>query len=195
MIIVLLGLDGSGKSTLISLFEKEIGGDNVVIRHLRPYFAKSQKKRMTGIICQPHGELPRKFLLSIIKLLYFWMDYTFGLWILKLTNKKKMFFLFDRYYYDILVDPERYRLPVFTKITRLIAKMIPLPDKVVLLDVPAELAHQRKPEIPIKTAKELEFKYKELMSIFGKRSVILDGRKPAPLVLVDLMRSLGISEK
>ena len=63
-------------------------------------------------------------------------------------NARSQIVIFDRYLPDILVDPARYRLPLSSmRLARMLVRLAPHPDLCILLDVPAEVAQQRKQEV------------------------------------------------
>ncbi len=97
----------------------------------------------------PHGKSPRGFILSILKLLYWLADYWHGYFVaIRPALHNSSLILCDRYYPDVLVDPVRYRLPAAALcFARFVARLVPPPDLYILLDVPAELLQQRKPEV------------------------------------------------
>ena len=53
----------------------------------------------------------------------------------------------DRYFYDIMVDPKRYRLNAPTWLVYFVAKIIVKPDIVICLDAPAKIFYERKQEV------------------------------------------------
>lgn len=115
--------------------------------HFRPMF----RRRELGLspVTNPHGKPPRGFLLSILKLLYWLADYWYGyVAVVRPALLDSSLILCDRYYHDVLVDPERYRLPVSAlSSANLLTHLVPTPDLYILLDVPAEVLQQRKPEV------------------------------------------------
>jgi thymidylate kinase len=54
----------------------------------------------------------------------------------------------DRHFVDILVDPKRYRYGGPLWLLRLIWRLTPKPDLIVLLDAPPEVLQARKQEVP-----------------------------------------------
>jgi thymidylate kinase len=88
-------------------------------------------------------------LLSAAKVVYLWIDYVFGylLRIYPLLAASRLV-IFDRYYHDLLVDDRRFRYGGPRWLARLVARMIPLPDLVLVLDAPAEILQARKQEVP-----------------------------------------------
>jgi hypothetical protein len=53
----------------------------------------------------------------------------------------------ERGWWDILVDPKRYRLTPTVRLVRLLGRLLPAPDLVLLLDAPAAEIHRRKREL------------------------------------------------
>lgn len=162
LVVAFMGMDGSGKSTVI----KEVGRDLLPafrrkkVIHLRPSL---REKSGVGPVIDPHGKPPRNFLLSVAKLFYWWIGYALG-WILDVFPRKvrSTFVLFDRYYHDLLADPKRYRYGGPMWLARLVGRFIPKPDLFILLDLPAEVAHTRKPEVPLEEARKLRERYLKL---------------------------------
>jgi thymidylate kinase len=71
--------------------------------------------------------------------------------------------IFDRYYYDILIDPVRYRLPnSCIGFARRLVPLAPAPDLCVLLDVPAEALQHRKQEVSFAESQRQRFAYREM---------------------------------
>ncbi len=89
------------------------------------------------------------FLLSILKLIYWLADYWYGyVAVVRPALLNSSLILFDRYYHDVLVDPQRYRLPDSARrFSQFLAQLVPRPDLYILFDVPAEVLQQRKPEV------------------------------------------------
>jgi thymidylate kinase len=156
--IAVLGTDGSGKSTLldaiIPIVEKKMFG-KVVVHHLRPDLLPPLGrfrgvKHEPGYVCvNPHGSKPSGFAGSLFRLTYLVCDYILGYWFKvrpMLRRKEIACWVFDRYAYDILIDPLRFRIKLPIWIIRLYLKIVPRPNFVLCLGGDPEKIFARKPE-------------------------------------------------
>jgi len=178
VLAVFLGADGSGKSTVINEVETMLVP---VFRetcryHLRPHVGKTATNR--GPVTDPHGQQPRGRLPSLLKIGCWWMDYILGyLADVYLRIVKSTFVIFDRYYYDLLVDPKRYRYGAPLWIARLVGWFIPRPDLIILLDAPVEVLHERKLEVPLEETRRQCDAYLKLVQSLPNGHVV-DASKP-----------------
>jgi thymidylate kinase len=63
--------------------------------------------------------------------------------------KRGTLVIFDRNFDDMQVDQKRYRLQGVGGLVRMLRPALPNPDRTFVLTAPAELLHQRKPELPL----------------------------------------------
>ncbi|HET9791180.1 MAG TPA: hypothetical protein VFR08_07745, partial [Candidatus Angelobacter sp.] len=104
--VAFVGPDGCGKSTVIDAVAAEFGPafQRVVRCHLRP---KSLPARSSGEfpVTDPHGQPVRGRLYSMLKMLYLFSDYWLGyVTFVKRQTVRTKLVIFDRYFYDILID-------------------------------------------------------------------------------------------
>lgn len=149
LFIAVLGLEGSGKSTLVTNLGEKLAGlfRRTVAFHLRPQVLWRNWK--TGPVIDPHGKPSYPWLVSLLKIPYYLLHYLLGYWVRvrpKLVRSNLV--IFDRYYDDLVVDPKRYRYGGPTALVRFARSFIPRPDLYLILDVPASEALSRKSEIP-----------------------------------------------
>lgn len=147
--VIFLGPDGSGKSSVIAEMEKKLAPAfrRTARMHLRPYLLGAKKNgRMP--VTDPHDHPPYGLLKSVVKLLYLLFDYTAG-FLQRVYPKlaRSTLVLFDRYYYDLLVDWRRYRYGGPLWLARLVSRFVPRPDLIILLDAPADVLWERKKEV------------------------------------------------
>ncbi len=182
--IAFLGTDGSGKSTIIEKIKPPLNDafhNAVYYEHMRPNRYPSiarlmgKKEEFSGPVTNPHGSEPSGFLGSLVRWSYYMLDYTFGFY-LKVWPKKAIrscVWIFDRYYYDYLIDPKRGRINLPQWILKLGQFIIPEPDIIICLGADAQTIHNRKPEL---TLKEVERQVAELKRFCNshKRVVWID---------------------
>ena len=156
--IAVLGTDGSGKSTILNAVVPKIEaetGKRVVVHHLKPDFLPPLGrfrgvKHEPGYVCvNPHGSRPSGFLGSLFRLTYLSCDYILGYWF-KVRSALRCgdiaCWIFDRYAYDMLLDPLRFRIRLPVWIIRFALVFIPKPDVVLCLGGDPAKIYARKPE-------------------------------------------------
>jgi hypothetical protein len=81
LFVAVLGPDGAGKSTVIEGLRKEMAGAfrGTARFHLMPGLLRRPSN--SGPVTDPHGKPPRSWLFSLLKLAYYWLDYTLGYWL------------------------------------------------------------------------------------------------------------------
>lgn len=62
-------------------------------------------------------------------------------------------YIFDRYFYDYLIDPRRGRLALPQWNIRMFSFVVPKPDVILCLGADPEIIHARKPELPLEETK------------------------------------------
>lgn len=168
--IAFLGVDGSGKSTIIEYIKPTLNNafhKAVYYEHMRPNKLPSiaylfgKKENFNNPVNKPHEGKASGFVGSLFRLLYYLLDYTIGFY-LKIWPKiatRSCVWIFDRYYYDFLIDPLRSRIKIHKWIIKLGQLIIPEPDLILCLGTNANSIHKRKPEL---TLNEIERQVLEL---------------------------------
>ncbi|HTD47394.1 MAG TPA: thymidylate kinase-like protein [bacterium] len=143
LMVAFLGLDGSGKSAVIARTMEALGifFSSAKRYHLRPSLGAHGGDDTPGLEYEP----ARGPILSLAKLGLWWTDYWLG-YALDIFPRlvRSTLVLFDRYYDDLLVDPQRYRFGGPLWLARMVARYLPRPELVILLDGPPELLRARK---------------------------------------------------
>jgi len=178
--VAFLGADGSGKSTVIKSVQEQLAPvfRKTAYYHLRPYFL-SLKSHDIAVVTNPHASEKRGLIASIAKLILFWLDYTSGYFAdIRWRKVYSTFVLFDRYYHDLLVDTKRYRYGAPLWIAEIIAKLIPMPDILILLDAPPDVLQARKQEVSYEESSRQQKEYLKIMRSI-KNAAIVDGSQPS----------------
>jgi thymidylate kinase len=182
-----MGPDGSGKSSVIAEYMRGLGPvfAGTARFHLRPYLLRSLSAGQ-GISTAPHGKKPRGPLPSIAKLLFLWVDYVLGYYLcVRPLLSRSTLVVFDRYYYDLLIDAHRFRYGGPKWLVRLIGALIPTPDLILVLDAPAEVLLARKQEVSAEESARQAAAYRNLVGspLVRGRAVLVDASRPLQQVV------------
>jgi thymidylate kinase len=170
--VAFLGPDGCGKSSVV----------DAVRRNLAPAFVGTERRtfppgllrRATGSNESPHAQRPRSFLSSSVRAVFYWLTYcTLGhLWLIRPAIARGTLVVHDRHLVDALVDPRRYRYGGPAWLLRVIWRLVPKPDLVILLDAPADVIQARKQEVSAgETCRQLAA-YRRLVSAMPNGHVV-----------------------
>ena len=80
--------------------------------------------------------------------------------------------IFDRYFYDVIVDPKRARFAGPAWFANLSARLVPSPDLTVLLDADAELMFARKGELSVEELQRQRHAYRDLKFGVAARQIV-----------------------
>ena len=120
------------------------------------------------------------------KLASWWVSYTLGYAIdLFPQLTRSTLILFDRYFLDVLVDARRYRYGGSPWLARLVWRVVPRPQVVILLDAPPEVLRIRKQEVPLEEIGRQREEYLKLVRGLPNGYVV-DASKPLEEVVFDV---------
>ena len=147
------GADGVGKSTVLRLLIPELvkrGEFNgFLFFHWKPIKRNLSYDAIPGDDPHdPRGKEPRNPLASLVFLAHHWLDFQLGYWhFVRPAIRADRLVMADRYTYDVLLDPKRFRLRLPAWILRLFVRTIPRPDRAILLHAEPAVIRARKPEL------------------------------------------------
>ncbi len=159
-ILAVLGPDGVGKTTFINTLQGRLATlqakepETIEVSHFRPYLLPNLNQLLTGKtetvvdFNDPHSAPPAAMLSSFLRIGYYSLDYILGYW-LKLRRRliSGRTIVFDRYFYDFIVDPRRSRLSLPSWAPKFILFFIPKPDLIFVLDASSAEIYRRKQEL------------------------------------------------
>ncbi|MBE0542343.1 MAG: hypothetical protein IH623_13230 [Verrucomicrobia bacterium] len=190
--VVLVGADGCGKSTAAEKLSNALRGTfhpNKSLRvHWKPAVFLRQRRAARPPTTAPHALPPRNALITLLILVYHWIEFCVGAFVQFLPVQfRNGLILIDRYHYDFVVDPRRFRLAAWPWFARTLFRLLPKPDRVLVLDAPPEVLQSRKREVPLaETARQREAYRRYPGELPFAR--IVDASQPADDVASELAR-------
>jgi thymidylate kinase len=182
MIVAILGADGAGKSTLITKLKSELEPhfSNVMVYHWRPHILPDVgvmigfrgKTSSGGIERHPHNKNAHGFFVSIIRVLYYWLDFLLGIQLLRFKYKNSLLF-FDRFYCDMWMDQKRFRLRTSNRFIQRLERFVTKPDLYILLVGEPSAIYARKPETSV-----------QAIASFNRHLLELSQREPQRCLLI-----------
>jgi hypothetical protein len=176
---LVVGPDGAGKTTVLDELQRQLG-QPLQRAHSRPGVIAGRVSDGAPVT-DPHAQKPRGTVLSLVKLSVVLADTVLGTWVRWKPLARQHLLVVERGWYDLAVDPHRYRLPTsFRVLIARLGRLVPRADVVVVLTGdPAEF-HRRKPEIGAIEVARQEAAWDTLASRAGRRVVRLDTVAQSP---------------
>lgn len=156
--IAVMGTDGSGKTTILDAISpvlKNMTHGKLVRHHLKPDLIpplgrlRGVKYEKGHVCTTPHASRPSGFVGSLVRISYLLCDYVLGYWLkvrIRLAKTPITYWIFDRYAYDMLIDPRRFRIKLPHWIIKTFLFFAPRPDLILCLGGDPEKIYVRKPE-------------------------------------------------
>jgi len=158
-VVAIIGTDGVGKSSVINALLPALAAathDAIVVRHLRPTLLpplarlRGRRAAPSGPVAQPHAAAPSGRAGSLFRLLYLLADYIAGYWLWTRPKiaRQPAVVIFDRYAYDLLLDPRRFRISLSERTIHRLLALVPKPDLIICLHADPLRIAARKGELP-----------------------------------------------
>ncbi len=178
-IISFTGVDGAGKSTIIeetkNILEKKYRKKVKVLRH-RPsmlpiisawrYGKEAAEKKAAETL--PRQGNNKSGLSSALRFTYYYLDFLFGRFQIFFKYQLRDYvILYDRYYFDFIVDGKRSNMNINSKLTSALYRFVQKPDMNFFLYAKPEVILSRKKELKAEDIEQLTGDYKKLFKDFG----------------------------
>lgn len=197
-VIAVLGPDGAGKSTILAGIEERVKGvfGGVTAFHWRPGVlpdigvATRQRTKTGGPTTDPHARPAHPWPIGLARLFYYSADYVLG-WYSRVADARarNRLVVFDRYAYDMIVDPRRFRFKLPRPALALAVWLAPRPDLVFCLDAPAGVLQERKTEVSFAETERQRAAYCQFTAALPQGHII-DANRPVPEICDDMLARL-----
>jgi thymidylate kinase len=177
--VTFTGVDGAGKSTILESVKKELEGKYrqrvKVLRHRPSLFPilSTVKYGKSGAEKKAASTLPRQgtnnnFISSMVRFAYYFADYLIGRpYIYLKYNSRGITVLYDRYYFDFIVDGRRSNINISPGIVKKGYFLVSKPEvNVFLYAAPGEIL-KRKQELNEADIRTMTSGYKDLFNSFS----------------------------
>ena len=176
-VVSIVGPDGSGKTTLVdSLLASRLDGRRVM-RIRRP--GVLYRRTAEGIaVTEPHGQAPYPAPLSLAKIAYLFCDELLG-WAFRIRPwaRRGGWVVIERGWWDLAVDPRRYRLRAHGGLLWRLGRLLPHPDLLLVLEASPEVLAARKAELGTEELARQVRQWRERLPR-SQRRVYLDAALP-----------------
>lgn len=158
--ICFMGVDGSGKTTLINNLKVDLEGafsdKTAAYYHFCPT-EHYNKPNENSIVSDPHSKKEYSFIINIAKLFFLLFQFNYGylksIYMKKVKNKM---IIVDRYFDDLKIDPLRYRMRNIPSLYHFFSQFIPKPNLYIVCIGNDELIYQRKKEVKLSLLKKYQ---------------------------------------
>lgn len=171
--IVISGPDGAGKSAVADAVVAALGGPARVRRfhHRAPILPRRTQSLVP--VTEPHAKSPYGRLLSAAKVAWLAVDMQL-MWrvLVPLTTRRGIHVVVERGWWDLAVDPRRYRL-ASASLATVVGRSLPAPDLEVILGGDPAVMVARKHELPVEELERQLAMWRSLRPP-GPRTMFLD---------------------
>jgi len=183
LFVVVLGPDGTGKSSvirhLVEASSASFAGHQLF--HWRP--GCLWRRKGSGGNTDPHGQVPHPAWWSVARVFSHLLDYWVG-YVSKIRPAlvRSNVVVFDRYFYDLLVDRRRYRYGGPHWLISRLVPFVPKPDLILILDASEETVLSRKQELGREELRRQRNAYRQLATTLTRAELLSADQELAEVV-------------
>lgn len=172
-LIILIGPDGSGKTTTLNIFRnlenilfkkiKTYHGKFGILPNLRSFIPKTKiiRKKYKNEKEYPDSKKPYSVFRALVNLFYYSLEYFLGNFIIIFSKINKKTIIFDRYYYDYFIQFQWNNINTYIK--KILFCLVSKGNILIYLDCDAKKINQRKPELSVDSILSQQKRSKEII--------------------------------
>lgn len=199
--------DGAGKTTFLEILLDQLNFYYVNkpedyrfhVYHFRPTLLPNlgEVGEKAGVMKQdknftdPHRSKPANPLSSLVRITYYTLDYIVG-WQKCVRNDVHYdrYSVFDRYSYDLIVDPRRTKLNLPMWVRKFFVALTPQPKIVFLLNAEPEVIYARKQELTLEEITRQIGEYRKVANSNAERFIIINAEQTPQQMAKEAIRIL-----
>jgi thymidylate kinase len=186
---VVMGPDGSGKSTIAEGLARWASAKGPVRRFHHRFGTLPMRKEARVATTEPHRDPPYPRWLTAVKIVYLFVEHLLGLARQRPFLRRGGWVILERGWWDLVVDPRRYRLDPRVRLAERLGPLLPAPAATVILLAPAEVIAGRKSELaPEELQRQLDL-WRDVAARIP-RSLIVDATPSTETVLDAIVERL-----
>ncbi|MFK7947316.1 MAG: hypothetical protein AB8G11_07000 [Saprospiraceae bacterium] len=182
LVITFSGVDGAGKTTIMDnterLLKEKYKAKIIRLRHrpqilpiLSSYKYGKAEAEKRAAETMPRTGNNKSGIGSLIRFIYYYLDYLLGQFVIYFKYTMRGYtILYDRYYFDFIVDFRRSNININPAIPKFLFNFVFKPDINVFLYASPEVILKRKQELPSGEIVTLTKNYKALFAELDKKS-------------------------
>jgi hypothetical protein len=147
-VLAVAGPDGTGKSSVCAALVDGVLAGRPVLRVHHRFGVLPVRGGEHAVVTEPHRDPPYRAPFAALKAVVLFVDYALG-WLLRVRpfTRRGGWVLLERGWWDLAVDPARYRLPPGGPLVRPLGRLLPQADLLLVLEGPAAVLSARKQEL------------------------------------------------
>jgi thymidylate kinase len=179
--VTFTGVDGAGKSTILENVKQQLEGKYrhqvKVLRHrpsllpiLSSFIHGKEAAQQKAASTLPRQGTNKSFISSLIRFSYYFADYLFGRpYIYYRYNSRGITVLYDRYYFDFIVDSRRSNINISPALVKTGYALVSKPAVNIFLYASPEEILKRKQELKEEDIRTMTGDYRHLFEDFARK--------------------------
>ncbi|WKZ41237.1 MAG: hypothetical protein QY328_04180 [Anaerolineales bacterium] len=191
--IAIIGPDGVGKSTILSLLANEYRHKKIKgVFILKRFNEENSGELDEGTPVGNYAKPPRSIPVTLLKLGFKVAPWLFKYYtrLLPMRHSGTLVICDHFYFLMIMLDPLKFRISGPDSMRKFLYRVLPKPDFYIYLDAPVDVVYSRKQQTTREELAQLIERHHEFLSGIPNR-VYVDANRPVTEVMVDISQTIS----